>query len=175
VSIIESMVIDMDEAQVRTVEQVRQVLAGTQAPQFRAAQDDAGRCGWIDSVRRRLGYRQLGRSQRGAVLSYLQRLSGYSRAQITRLVSRRVAGQPLVKHYRAPVQAFARRHTTADVALLAEVDAPWARCRAWPRRACCAVSAMSSATRGSSAWARSRWGTCTTCAMAPAIAPSASC
>jgi hypothetical protein len=30
VSIIEEMVIDMNEAQVRTVEQVRQVLAGTQ-------------------------------------------------------------------------------------------------------------------------------------------------
>lgn len=41
-SIIESMVIDMDEAQVRTVEQVRQVLEGTQALQFRAAQDDEG-------------------------------------------------------------------------------------------------------------------------------------
>ena len=36
------MVIDMNEAQVRTVEQVRQVLEGTQALQFRAAEDDEG-------------------------------------------------------------------------------------------------------------------------------------
>ncbi|SCK47193.1 Integrase core domain-containing protein [Variovorax sp. HW608] len=116
------MVIDMDEAQVRTVEQVRQVLAGTQELRFRAAQDDEGRYGWVATVLRRLGYRQLGRADKGAVLAYLQRLSGYSRAQVTRLVSRWMAGKPLVKNYRAPEHAFARRYTAADVALLAEVD-----------------------------------------------------
>lgn len=41
---------------------------------------------------------------------------------MTRLVSRWVSGKPLVKHYRAPEHAFARRYTSADVALLAEVD-----------------------------------------------------
>jgi transposase InsO family protein len=116
------MVIDMNEAQVRTVEQVRQVLEGTQELQFRAAQDDQGRYGWIDSVLRRLDYRQLARSARGAVLAYLQRLSGYSRAQVTRLVSRWMAREPMVKNYHAPQHAFARRYTSADVALLAEVD-----------------------------------------------------
>ena len=62
------MVIDMDEAQVRTVEQVRQVLAGTQELEFRAAQDDQGRYGWIEAVLGRLEYRRLGRSERGTVL-----------------------------------------------------------------------------------------------------------
>ena len=113
----------MNEAQVRTVDQVRQVLAGTQELQFRATQDDdQGRYDWIEAVLRRLGYRQLGRADKGAVLAYLQRLSGYSRAQLTRLVARWVAGKPLVKNYRAPEHAFARRYTGADVALLAEVD-----------------------------------------------------
>ena len=114
--------IDMDEAQVRTLEQVRQVLAGTQALEFRRAEDDEGRYAWIESVLRRLEYRQLKRGDRGAVLGHLQRLSGYSRAQVTRLVSRWVAGKRLVKEYRAPKHAFARRYTAADVALLAEVD-----------------------------------------------------
>lgn len=36
------MVIDMNEAQVRTLEQVRQVLAGTQAIEFQPADDDKG-------------------------------------------------------------------------------------------------------------------------------------
>ena len=116
------MVIDMNEAQVRTLEQVRQVLEGTQALEFRRAEDDQGRYGWIDAVLRRFDYRQLPRGDRAPVLAYLQRLSGYSRAQLTRLVSRWVAGKPLVKRYRAPEHAFARRYTPADVALLAEVD-----------------------------------------------------
>jgi transposase InsO family protein len=122
VSIIESMVIDMNEAQVRTLEQLHQVLAGTQALEFRAAEDDEGRYAWIEQVLRRFGYRQLGRADRGAVLAYLQRLSGYSRAQVTRLVARWMTGKPLVKNYRRPEHAFARRYTAADVALLAEVD-----------------------------------------------------
>ncbi len=76
----------------------------------------------MDAVLWRLDYRVLRRADRGAVLEYVQRLSGYSRAQATRLVSRWVAGQPLTKNYRAPEHAFARRYTAADVALLADVD-----------------------------------------------------
>jgi transposase InsO family protein len=121
-SIIERMVIDMNEAQVCSLEQVRQVLAGTQALEFRQAEDDEGRYAWVESVLGRLNYRVLPRGDRGPVLAYLQRLSGYSRAQITRLVSRWVSGKRLVKEYRAPEHAFARRYTPADVALLAEVD-----------------------------------------------------
>jgi transposase InsO family protein len=116
------MVIDMNETQVRTVEQVRQVLQGTEALQFQRPEDNEGRYAWIESVLKRFGYRQLSRSDRGVVLAYLQRLSGYSRAQVTRLVARWVTGKPLVKQYRAPEHAFARRYTAADVALLAEVD-----------------------------------------------------
>ena len=122
VPIIEPMVIDMNEAQVRTLEQVRQVVAGTQALEFRGAQDDEGRYAWIGQVLSRFGYRRLGRADKGIVLAYLQRLSGYSRAQVTRLVARWVAAKPLVKNYRRPEHAFARRYTTADLALLPEVD-----------------------------------------------------
>lgn len=122
VSIIEAMVIDMNEAQVRTLEQVRQVVGGTQVLEFRRAEDEQGRYGWIEQVLRRFEYRRLGRADKGALLAYLQHLSGYSRAQVTRLVSRWMNGQPLVKNYRRPEHAFARRYTGADVALLAEVD-----------------------------------------------------
>ncbi|SOE53380.1 hypothetical protein SAMN05414139_00527 [Burkholderia sp. D7] len=76
----------------------------------------------VDAVLRRVDYRQLGRPDRGAVLAYLRHLSGYSRATVTRLVSRWMARKPLVKQYRAPEHAFARRYTAVDVALLAEVD-----------------------------------------------------
>jgi hypothetical protein len=121
-SIIESMVIDMNEAQVRSLEQVRQVLAGTQALEFACAEGDEGRYGWIEQVLRRFDFLRLGRPERGAVLAYVQRLSGYSRAQVTRLVARWCSGKPLTKNYHAPLRAFASRYTAADVTLLAEVD-----------------------------------------------------
>jgi len=70
--IIEAMVIDMNEAQVRTLEQIRLVLAGTQELEFRWAE---GRYAWteqvlLEQVLRRFGYRQLGRADRGVVLAY---------------------------------------------------------------------------------------------------------
>jgi hypothetical protein len=118
VSIIEAMVIDMNESQVRTLEQVRQVVAGTQALEFRRAEDDQERYAWIGSVLGRFEYGRLKRPERGVLLRYLQRLSGYSRAQVKRLVATWLSGQPLVKRYCAPAHAFARRYTAADVALL---------------------------------------------------------
>lgn len=121
-SIITAMVIDMNESQVRTLAQVREVLAGTTALEFHCAQDDTQRYAWIGSVLKRLGYRQLKRADRGAVLAYLRHLSGYSRAQVTRLVQRWCSGAALVKRYQVPAHAFARKYTAADVALLARVD-----------------------------------------------------
>ena len=56
VPIIEVMVIDMNEALVRTLEQVRLVVAGTQALEFRQADDD-DRYAWIEQVLQRFGYR----------------------------------------------------------------------------------------------------------------------
>jgi len=113
----------MNEAQVRTVEQMLQVLAGTQALELRQAGDDKERYAWIASVLRRLNYGGLKkRPDRGVVLRYLQRLSGYSRAQVKRLVARWRGGKPLVKRYRAPEHAYARRYTAADVVLLVDVD-----------------------------------------------------
>ena len=120
--IIRQMVIDMNEAQVRTLEQVRQVVEGTQTLEFKSSRDGAGRYEWISEVLRRFEYRRLKRAERGVLRVYLQKFSGYSRAQITRLVGQWVAGNALVKHYRTPEHAFARRYTRADTVLLAEVD-----------------------------------------------------
>jgi len=60
------------------------------------------------------------------LLKYLQVTSGYSRAQVTRLVTQwftnRLATIPLSKRYRAPAAPFARKYTAIDIALLAEMD-----------------------------------------------------
>ena len=52
----------MNEAQVRTVEEVRQVLQGTQSLEFRRAEDEEGPYAWIEGVLRRFDYRQLPRT-----------------------------------------------------------------------------------------------------------------
>lgn len=57
---------------------------------------------------------------------YLQCTTGYSRAQVTRLVTQwngnRFADVPLKKRYRAPAAPFARKYTPGDIKLLVEMD-----------------------------------------------------
>ena len=107
-----------------TLAQVREFLAGTADVGIKALGEDAERYRWIAAVLSRLGYRRLKRTDRGLVLRYLQRVSGYSRQQVTRLVCRYGQTGRLVQHYAKPPAGFAVRYTPADVALLAEVDTP---------------------------------------------------
>ena len=84
------------------------MVAGTQAFEFRRAEDDEGRYGWIEQVLRCFEYRRLGRADKRAVLAYLQHLSGYTRAQLTQLVLRWVGAKPLVRNYRHREHASVR-------------------------------------------------------------------
>lgn len=112
----------MDVSRIRSIAQVRRFLAGTEAVVFKPSADDAQRYAVVTAVVQRLGYRYLPRPERGLVLQFLKVVSGYGPAQVKRLVARVVAGQRLRKHYAAPAHAFARRFTSADIALLAYVD-----------------------------------------------------
>jgi transposase InsO family protein len=120
------MVINMDETRLRTILQVKQFLAGSQEIGFSAAGGDSERYAHISRVLRRFDYPQLGRSDKGVLLAYLRRTSGYSKAQLTRLVkhwqTNRLAAVPLAKRYSAPKAAFARKYTPADISLLVEMD-----------------------------------------------------
>ncbi len=115
------MVIDMDDAQLQTLDQVRAFLEGTAAMGFSVAPDE--RYQFVARTVRRFGYSWLKRADKGVVLRFLARVSGYSRQQLTRLVQRAGARAPLAKRYRASRSSFARHYTTADVRLLAEIDA----------------------------------------------------
>ncbi len=123
------MVINMNESKIKTIEQVRQFLAGTSDVNFTPLESgtperDAARYQLIADVVRRFDYRRLPRRDKSAILRYLQRLTAYSAVQVKRLV-RQVADDPgraLVKRYHAPTTPFARRFCQADVLLLAEVD-----------------------------------------------------
>ena len=117
----------MDEGRLRTIAQLNAFLAATPHVVFSAASaDDSQRYGFIDRVLGRFGYTQLGKADRGVVLAYLRRASGYSRAQITRLLARwadnRQAAVPLAKRYRAPAAPFARKYMPEDVQLLVQMD-----------------------------------------------------
>lgn len=116
------MVIDMDETRLQTISQLQAFLTGTLEVRFCIPDSDDERYAHIVCVAQRFSYARLNRPDKGVVLRYLQRTSGFSRAQLTRLLARVLDGQGLYKRYRAPAHAFAKRYTPADALLLAQVD-----------------------------------------------------
>jgi hypothetical protein len=120
------MVIDMNEARLNTIEQIERFLQASTEIEFKAADADGERYEHISRVLKRFDYPQRTKRERGIMRQYLQRTSGYSRAQVTRLVSRwqrnRLAAVPLAKCYRTPAAPFARKYDALDIQLLVEMD-----------------------------------------------------
>lgn len=124
------MVIDMDESTLRTIAQLQNFLAATPSVRFAGTAHDGGnddgRYAHISRVLKRFDYPRRSKPERGVILAYLQRTSGYSRAQIKRLVARwhtnRLACVPLLKRYHAPAAPFARKYTASDIELLVQMD-----------------------------------------------------
>lgn len=125
--IIPRMVINMNESKLCTIEQIEQFLNASAAVAFTAHDtDDTQRYAHISRVLKRFDYKHCNRHDRGVLLRYLQHTSGYSRAQITRLVKQwhtnRLATVPLVKRYGAPAAPFKRKYTPLDIERLVEMD-----------------------------------------------------
>lgn len=114
------MVIDMNDAKLRTLDQVRAFLEGTVALEFSVLPEQ--RYEFIARTVCRFGYARLGRADKSVVLGFLMHVSGYSRQQLTRLVARAQAPVPLRKRYRASRTSFGRTYTEADVRVLAHTD-----------------------------------------------------
>jgi len=78
--------------------------------------------GLIEHVLKAQQYRRLSKGQKGIVRSFLAKVTGMSRAQMTRLIQRWMETRRIE---RKPMQRpnFPRRYTAVDIATLAEVDA----------------------------------------------------
>jgi len=117
------MIVTLQTQRVQTLEQVHRVAAGEERVEFEVLE----RASAYDFIRRTLvqfDYAALGKADKGAVKAYLGKMTGLSRAQLTRLVRQyRHNGQIRDRRGDGPTRPFARRYTAADVRLLAEVDA----------------------------------------------------
>lgn len=116
------MVIEMNEAKICTMAQVRGFLEGTVEVAFSIPTADAERRRFVAKVLRRFDYFRQSKGHRGLLFRYLQRLSGYSRQHLSRLLAQYRDTRSLQPLPRANRTSFARTYGPADVALLAEMD-----------------------------------------------------
>ena len=101
-------------------EQIREFLKSSQPIEFAGCGRDE-KYAWVEGALRAQDYGELGKGERGVVRAYVEKVTGMSASQTTRLI-RAFLDQGAVKA--APYQrhCFKARYTAEDVALLAEVD-----------------------------------------------------
>jgi len=110
----------MDDSQTTSLEQIRAFLAGSSEVRFTGQRREEV-YHWVEQSLVRLEYAGLDRAGKGLVRDYLARMSGLSRAQVTRLITKyRQTGRVQAVAYQRT--KFAKHYTAADVALLAYVD-----------------------------------------------------
>jgi transposase InsO family protein len=110
----------MNDEKLQTVEQVKRFLEGSEALGFKGLSvEDKYRC--IEATLLKFGYHRLKRAQKGIIRRYLERITGYSRAQVSRLIGQyNRTGQLRRREYRR--QRFPGKYTPGDMGLLAKTD-----------------------------------------------------
>jgi len=112
----------MNESRLETIEQIREFLAGTADVAFAVPAEEVRRRAFVATVLKCFRYFSLAKGRRGVLFAYMQRLTGYSRQHLSRLIARYRDTQSVRPLNRASRTSFARKYTAADVALLAELD-----------------------------------------------------
>ena len=114
------MQLSMNDERLQTIEQLKQFLAGSEAVDFGGISVKE-RYQWIQTVLVRFEYYHLKRAEKGVIRRYIEKMSGYSRAQVSRLIQEYHQRGRLEKaQYRR--HRFPRSYTTEDIALLARTD-----------------------------------------------------
>jgi transposase InsO family protein len=104
-----------------SLEQIQAFLEGSGEVGFKG-QNREEVYGWVNQTLRQQRYEELKRRGRGLVRRYVEKMTGLSRAQTTRLITVYLAGDE-VKPQPYRRRRFPRRYTGEDIALLANLDA----------------------------------------------------
>ena len=110
----------MDDSEATSLEQIRAFLEGSGEVRF-AGQRREEVYAWVEKTLVRHGYASLDRAGKGLLRRYLGRMTGLSRAQVTRLIRQyQLTGRVQAVAYQR--NQFASRYTSTDLDLLAYVD-----------------------------------------------------
>lgn len=107
--------------QLITIEEINHFLEGTQSVAFCVAVCKKERYQWVQKTLVKLRYMQLGKPDKGIVTRYLMKVTGYSHAQIKRLIQQ-YSRKGTVTVKTACRNGFKRQYTDADIRLLASMD-----------------------------------------------------
>jgi hypothetical protein len=110
----------MNDIKLTTIEEVKQFLAGSKTVTFEGVSTEE-RYLWMESVFVRFKYSRLNRAEKGVIRQYLEKVSGYSRAQVSRL-TRQYYQQGRLRKADSKRHHFPTKYTHKDIVLLAKTD-----------------------------------------------------
>ena len=105
----------------KSLDEVRVFLAGSSAVSFESPTGE-GRYLWLTVTLRQFHYGRLTRADKGVLRAFLGKVTGYSRAQLCRLIAQWQKGRKIVDRRGPPTKPFTQRYTATDVVLLAKLD-----------------------------------------------------
>jgi len=112
----------MNISKLNSVELIKAFLDGNQSIAFSALGDKHDRYQLTQSTLSKLDYMSLPKSQKGVVIKFLIKLTGYSRQQLTRLIKQYTL-TGYVRWQPARTNGFAKKYQREDILLIAETDA----------------------------------------------------
>ncbi|WP_297476458.1 hypothetical protein [Ferrovum sp.] len=112
----------MNDSKLNSIEQIREFLEGTAEVTFTTPTDEPQRRMFVTRILKRFRYFTLTKGHRGVLFSYMQRLTGYSRQHLSRLITQYRESKSITPKTRASRTSFSHKYTREDMRLLAEVD-----------------------------------------------------
>ena len=114
------MTLTMDDSNLKTIADLKRFLRGSRSLKLKGV-SRREKYAWLDRTLARFKYSRLTKKDKSTVKDYMLRITGFSDAQITRLIARhrtqgRIVPQTRTRH------RFARRYTSRDIELLVQTD-----------------------------------------------------
>jgi transposase InsO family protein len=110
----------MNDTELKELSQVQNFINGTGPIRFKPV-TQAESYAWLARTLKRFDYFKLSKGNRGVVRAYLKKVTGYSRAQLNRLISQ-YKRKRWIGERRRPRNSFTTLYTREDILLLAETD-----------------------------------------------------
>lgn len=116
------MVITMNDSKLSSIVEVKRFLQESEVIEFKKRfRKEAYQ--WIEETLKRFDYLYLGKKEKGLIKKYIEKVTGYSRPQVTRQIREyRETGRVRLKEYER--NKFERKYTSKDIQLLAQT-AEW--------------------------------------------------
>ena len=117
----QGMIVTLDTARLRIIEQVEAFLQGAVTVGF-SPPPESERYGWIARTLSQFAYQGCDRRQRGLLRRFIARVTGYSRAQLNRLIAQHRDCHRLEDRRGPPAVPFTKRYGAAALRCLIEID-----------------------------------------------------